>query len=145
MKDLLKTEEYTRSIPNSKWLQNVLENGTYGLEEILSDKEWRRDDESVEGFKNDLKISMDIFEQCINIGEGEPVSLTEEQLDYLLEYISNLLPEADGRFLDWPYPETCWPEYTRQQFHDSLTYYINLIEAMRPFRNNVIKRNDYHH
>jgi len=128
------SEKQSFMLPNSKWLRNILEHGINHLEEMLSDKEWqsangdkewqRSKDESVEGFKKHLKISMNIFEQCTKTGEGELVRLTEEQLDYLYEcFILATFADTDG--LKY-YPETV--ECTHQEWRDSLEYYWKLIE-----------------
>ena len=115
--NVLKREEYSRSLPNSKWLRNMLENHN---EDLKDDKE----------FEYEVTMSEKILEQSVRVVEGKPIYLTEEQWDWLydeilymrrdlffgLEYLCNqgvAEEERDAAFDDW-----C----------ESLDYYTTLFE-----------------
>jgi hypothetical protein len=67
--NILKTEEYSRSLPNSRWLRNMLEYKKEICEGIVSDKEWIKREKSLGRKVNlkyekiDLKMSTKILEQ----------------------------------------------------------------------------------
>jgi hypothetical protein len=59
-----------RSLPNSRWLRNILE---YEIARCIGD--------------DGHKTSSEILHRCVGIGEGKPICLTEEQWHWLYGYI----------------------------------------------------------
>jgi len=100
---MLKMKEY--SIPNSRWLQRLLD---FQIEEVwrvvVADEEWQKDNkdeaEYIQERKIDLEISTKILEQCIKTGKDKPVLLTEMQWDWMYKFLNNV---RDGRLL----PQRC--------------------------------------
>ena len=81
MGNALKAEEYSRPLPNSRWLRNMLKLEKESSGDLVTDKE----DGKI--WKYALATSTKILQQCVMIPEGKPIYLTEEQQDWLYDYI----------------------------------------------------------
>ncbi len=92
--NILKTEEYTKSLPNSIRLRRTLEIEKGKSESCLTNKKWQNRyqrkrnpkfnmSDTLKGYKIDLETSTKILEQCVKTGESKSVLLTEKEWDWL--------------------------------------------------------------
>lgn len=92
--NLLKREEYSRSIPNSRWLRDILEYKKEVYRLILTDGKYNPKSHILE-YKTGLKISGKILKQCVRVVEGKPILFTEKQWDWLYELLLELHSRPD--------------------------------------------------
>jgi hypothetical protein len=116
----LKTEEY-RLLPNSRWLQKLLEHQVAVLGHMM-DEEWQKavnaEPEYIQEKKTNLGILTNIFEQCKKTGIGKPISLTKIEWDDM----HNIL--EDIRVMGYYFKTEYWNERTK--FFDIDPYWKNI-------------------